>query len=192
MIVLFEIFLIAVSLAMDAFAVATSTAISLPDFRPRHAVKMGIWFGAFQFAMPLAGWLLGTGISSYIQAIDHFIAFGLLAFIGGRMVWGAVTRSCCEEEEGCTDLSPRRLCVLAIATSIDALAVGVSLAFKADVNILFSCTVIGVVAFVLSFLGGQLGKRLGCLFQKRAELIGGLILIAIGVKILVEHLTTGT
>lgn len=186
-----EIVLIAVSLAMDAFAVATSTAISIPNFRLRQAVKMGIWFGAFQFAMPLAGWLLGTGISSYIQAIDHFIAFGLLAFIGGRMVWGSFDRIC-GEEEACTDLSARRLCVLAIATSIDALAVGVSLAFKADVNILASCLVIGLVAFGLSALGGMLGKRLGCLFQKRAELIGGLVLIVIGTRILIEHLTTGT
>lgn len=185
------ILLIAVSLALDAFAVSTSTGISLPNFRLRHAVKMGVWFGAFQFAMPLIGWLLGTGVSDYIQAIDHFIAFGLLAFIGGRMVWGSVTRDC-GEDECCPDLSARRLCLLAIATSIDALAVGVSMAFMEDMNILLACTVIGVVAFALSVAGGMLGKRLGCLFQKRAELVGGLVLIAIGVKILVEHLSSGT
>ena len=183
------ILLMAVSLALDAFAVATSTAIAHPAFRKRYAVRMGIWFGAFQFAMPLLGWLLATSLSRYIIAVDHFVAFGLLAFIGGKMVWESFDKTC---EVGSSDLSPRRLCVLAIATSIDALAVGVSLAFKADVNILTSCLIIGLVAFVLSYLGGQLGKRLGCLFQKRAELIGGLVLIAIGIKILVEHLSTGT
>lgn len=185
MIVLLSIFLIAVSLALDAFAVSTSTGISMPNFRLRHALTMGAWFGAFQFAMPLLGWLLGTGVSSYIRAVDHFIAFGLLAFIGGRMVWGSLRG---QEEEACADLSTRRLCLLAIATSIDALAVGVSMAFM-EVNILFSAIVIGVVAFVLSVAGGMLGKRLGSLFQKRAELVGGLVLIAIGVKILIEHLS---
>lgn len=189
------IFLIAVSLALDAFAVSTSTAIATPGFRKRHAVKMGVWFGAFQFAMPLAGWLLATSLSQYIVAIDHFIAFGLLAFIGGKMVWESLSRDCdeCAQEQASPDdLSPRRLCLLAIATSIDAMAAGVSMAFMPDINILLACTVIGVVAFVLSALGGILGKHLGCLFQKRAELVGGLVLIAIGVKILVEHLSAGT
>lgn len=178
-------FLIAVSLALDAFAVSASTGIAMPGFRLKHALTMGAWFGTFQFAMPLLGWLLGTGISGYIQAVDHFIAFGLLAFIGGRMVYGALTGG--EGSEGCADLSVRRLCLLAIATSIDALAVGVSMAFM-EVNILLSAAVIGAVAFVLSVVGGMLGHRLGGLFQKRAELVGGLVLIAIGTKILVEHL----
>lgn len=178
------IFLIAVSLALDAFAVSASTGIAMPDFRLRHALTMGAWFGAFQFAMPLLGWMLGTGVSAYVQAVDHFIAFGLLAFIGGRMVWEALSGG---EESGCGELTVRRLCLLAIATSIDALAVGVSMAFM-DVNILLSALVIGLVAFGLSAAGGMLGRRLGSFFQKRAELAGGLVLIAIGVKILVEHL----
>lgn len=183
------IFLIAVSLALDAFAVATSTAIAIPNFRKRYAVKMGVWFGAFQFGMPLAGWLLATGMSRYIVAFDHFIAFGLLAFIGGRMVWGSFDKTC---EVGSADLSAKRLCLLAIATSIDAMAAGVSMAFMPDMNILLACTVIGLVAFTLSAAGGILGKGLGCLFQKRAELVGGLVLIAIGTKILIEHLCSGT
>lgn len=182
------ILLIAVSLAMDAFAVSAATGVSMPDFRLKHAVTMGVWFGAFQCAMPLAGWLLGTGVSGYISAIDHFVAFGLLAFIGGRMVWHSFSP---DGEEACADLSPRRLLVLAVATSIDALAVGVSMAFMPEVNVPLACVVIGVVAFALSVVGGLLGKRLGDLLQKRAELIGGLVLIGIGVKILVEHLTTG-
>lgn len=182
------IFLIALSLAMDAFAVSAATGVALPGFRFRHAATMGTWFGAFQFAMPLLGWLLGTGVSGYIRSVDHFVAFGLLAFIGGRMVWNSFSQ---EGEEACPDLSPRRLLVLAVATSIDALAVGVSMAFMPDVNVLLSCVVIGVVAFALSVAGGLLGRRLGDLLQKRAELVGGLVLIAIGLKILIEHLTTG-
>ena len=191
---LLYILLMAVSLALDAFAVSTSTAIATPGFRKRDAVKMGVWFGVFQAAMPLAGWLLATSLSQYIVAFDHFIAFGLLAFIGGRMVWGSFERDCseCAQEATPGDLSPRRLCLLAIATSIDAMAAGVSMAFMPDMNIALACTVIGLVAFALSAAGGILGKGLGCLFQKRAELVGGLVLIAIGAKILIEHLCAGT
>ena len=184
-----SVFLIAVSLALDAFAVSVSTGIAMPGFRLRHAVKMGVWFGAFQFFMPLIGWALGTGVSAYIRAVDHFIAFGLLALIGGRMVCHSL-RPGGEEDGACPDLSPRRLCLLALATSIDALAVGVSMAFM-PVDILLSAAVIGAVAFALSVVGGMAGRRLGALFQQWAELAGGLVLIAIGVKILVEHLTTG-
>ena len=181
----------AVSLALDAFAVATSTAIATPNFRKRDAVKMGVWFGCFQAAMPFAGWLLATGMSRYIVAVDHFIAFGLLAFIGGKMVWGSFDKEC-ELGSHADDLTPRRLCLLAIATSIDAMAAGVSMAFMPEINIALACSVIGLVAFALSYVGGVLGKRLGCLFQKRAELVGGLVLIAIGTKILIEHLCAGT
>ncbi|WP_130870014.1 manganese efflux pump MntP [Intestinimonas massiliensis (ex Afouda et al. 2020)] len=184
-----EIFLIAVSLALDAFAVSVSSGIAIPGFGWKQAVKMGIWFGAFQFAMPLAGWLLGSSVSQYIEAVDHWVAFGLLALIGGRMAWGAV-RGGGEEEEAPADLSARRLCLLAIATSIDALAVGVSMAFM-KVDVLFSSLIIGIVAFVLSVVGGLAGRRLGSLFQKRAELVGGLVLIGIGIKILVEHTLGG-
>ena len=189
------IFLMAVSLALDAFAVATSTAIATPNFRKRYAVRMGIWFGAFQFAMPLIGWLLATSVSDYIKAIDHFIAFGLLAFLGGRMVWGSFDKEC-EVGQHADDLTPGRLCLLAIATSIDAMAAGISMAFMPEIHgftgVLLACVVIGVVAFVLSALGALLGKKLGCIFQKRAELVGGVVLILLGTKILMEHLTSGT
>jgi len=189
---LIEIFLIAVSLALDAFAVSVSSGISVPGFGWKHAVKMGLYFGGFQFAMPLIGWFLGSSVSAYIEAVDHWIAFGLLAFIGGRMVVGAWGKDSCQREESPAELTARRLTVLAVATSIDALAVGVSMAFMVtDVSILFSACVIGVVAFVLSVVGGLAGRRLGCLFQKRAELVGGLVLIGIGVKILIEHLMGG-
>lgn len=185
-----EILLIAVSLALDAFAVSVSSGIAIRGFGWRQAVKMGCYFGAFQFAMPLVGWLLGSSVSGYIQAFDHWVAFGLLAFIGGRMVVGALRKSPDGEEEAPTELTARRLTVLAVATSIDALAVGVSMAFM-SVHILASAAVIGVVAFALSVTGGLVGRRLGCLFQRRAELTGGLVLIAIGVKILIEHLSGG-
>ena len=190
MIALVEIFLIAVSLALDAFAVSVSSGISIPGFGGRQAVKMGLWFGGFQFAMPLVGWLLGTGVSQYIEAVDHWVAFGLLALIGGRMVWGALGQGAGEGEEASSDLSARRLCLLAIATSIDALAVGVSMAFM-NVPVLLSAVVIGVVAFALSVVGGLAGRRLGTLFQRRAELVGGLVLVGIGVKILAEHTMGG-
>ena len=189
-IALIEIFLIAVSLALDAFAVSVSSGISIPGFGGRQAVKMGLWFGGFQFAMPLVGWLLGTGVSQYIEAVDHWVAFGLLALIGGRMVWGALRHGAGEEEEAPSDLSARRLCLLAIATSIDALAVGVSMAFM-NVPVLLSAVVIGVVAFALSVVGGLAGRRLGTLFQRRAELVGGLVLVGIGVKLLAGHTVGG-
>ena len=139
--------------------------------------------------MPLAGWLLGSSVSGYIEAVDHWVAFGLLALIGGRMAWGAI-RGGGDEEEAPADLSAKRLCLLAIATSIDALAVGVSMAFM-KVDVLFSAIIIGIVAFVLSVVGGLAGRRLGSLFQQRAELVGGLVLIGIGIKILVEHTLGG-
>ena len=186
---LIEIVLIAVSLALDAFAVSVSSGISIPGFGGRQAVKMGIWFGLFQFAMPLMGWALGSSVSRYIEAVDHWVAFALLALIGGRMAWGAL-RHGAGEEEAPSDLSARRLCLLAIATSIDALAVGVSMAFM-NVPVFLSAVIIGVVAFVLSVAGGLAGRRLGKLFQRRAELVGGLVLIGIGLKILAEHTLGG-
>lgn len=184
---LIEVFLIALSLAMDAFAVSVSSGISVPGFGWRQAVKMGLYFGAFQFAMPLIGWLLGSTISSYIQAVDHWIAFGLLAFIGGRMVWESATGSCQRENTGSSTLTTRRLVMLAVATSIDALAVGVSMAFL-TADILPAALIIGVVALLLSVAGGMAGRRLGGIVQRRAEITGGLVLIGIGIKILVEDL----
>lgn len=183
-----QILLIALSLAMDAFAVSVSTGIAVPGFGPKEAARIGAWCGFFQFAMPLAGWFLGFSVKTYIEAVDHWIAFGLLALIGGGMVRQALSGG---EEEAVTDLSVRRLFFLALATSIDALAVGVTLAFDSSVNILLSAAVIGVVAFLMAMLGGLLGRRLGQLFQRRATLLGGLVLVGIGLKILLEHLFGG-
>ena len=171
-----ELILIAVSLALDACAVSVSSGIAVPGFGPVQAVKMGAWFGGFQFLMPLAGWI-GT--------VDHWVSFALLAFIGGRMVWEALGPA--EEQAPCAALTGRRLASLAVATSIDALAVGVSMAFL-RVNIWTAALVIGAAAFLLSVAGGLLGRRLGGLFQRRAGLAGGVVLIAIGAKILLEGL----
>ncbi len=135
--------------------------------------------------MPLIGWFLGSSVKLYIEAVDHWIAFGLLAFIGGNMVRESFRGG---EEEAVADLSAKRLFFLALATSIDALAVGVSLAFV-ETDIFLSAVIIGVVAFFMAMLGGLLGRRLGLLFQRRATLLGGVVLIAIGLKILVEHLS---
>lgn len=180
-----QLLLIALSLAMDAFAVSVSTGIAVPGFGPRQAARIGLWCGMFQFFMPLIGWFLGSSVKTYIEAVDHWIAFALLGLIGGNMIREALSS---DKEEAVADLSVKRLFLLALATSIDALAVGVTLAFQ-PVNILFSAAVIGVVAFVMAMLGGLLGRRLGDLFQKRATLLGGVVLIGVGLKILVEHLS---
>ena len=185
-IAMLQTLLIALSLAMDAFAVSVSTGIAVPGFGPRQAARIGTWCGVFQFVMPLAGWFLGSSVKTYIEFIDHWIAFGLLAFIGGSMIREALSGG---EEAAVTDLSHRRLFLLALATSIDALAVGVTLAFDESVNILLSAAIIGVVAFALAMLGGLLGRRQGRLFQRRATLLGGVVLVFIGAKILFEHLS---
>lgn len=181
---LIQLLLIALSLAMDAFAVSLSTGIAVPGFGPRQAARMGLWCGAFQFLMPLLGWLLGFSVKAYIQSVDHWIAFLLLALIGGNMI----RESHRGQAEAAADLSVKRLFLLALATSIDALAVGVTMAFTWDGSILFAAAVIGAVAFALAMLGGLLGRKLGQLFQRRATLLGGVVLIGIGVKILLEHL----
>ncbi len=187
---LIMIFLTAVSLAMDAFAVSITNGIAVTDLRPRHAVKMGLYFGAFQFVMPLIGYVLGSGLREYIEAFDHWIAFGLLAVIGGNMI----RESLSPEEETWGGKSAREalnckvLTLQAIATSIDALAVGVSFSLLPDVDMWLSCSVIGVVAFAFGFGGAFVGKRVGGLFRDKAELAGGIVLCVIGIKILIEHL----
>jgi len=182
---LLSILLIAFSLAMDAFAVSVSTGITVPAFGPREAARIGLWCGAFQFLMPLTGWLLGYSVRGYIQSFDHWIAFALLVFIGARMIWESLQDG--GQLPAAAVLTARRLFLLALATSIDALAVGVTLAFT-GADILLSAGIIGAVAFLLSMLGGLLGRRLGSLFQRRAGMAGGAVLVGIGTRILLEHL----
>ena len=176
--------LIALSLALDAFAVSVSSGVAVPGFGPAQALKLGVWFGAFQFAMPLAGWLLGAGVSAYVEAADHWIAFALLALIGGRMAAGALVQGCgTQARPEPAALTPGRLTALAVATSIDALAVGRGFAIL-EME-LFSCVaVIGIVTFLCCLGGILLGKRFGSLFRTKAEIAGGIILLLIGVKLL--------
>ena len=179
-----SILLIGVSLSMDAFAVSVTNGLTLRNFSWRHAAWMGLYFGLFQFLMPLLGCLLGSTVSGYVSAYGPYISFALLAFIGGKMVWD--NRSGGEADEGgMLRLSHQRLLVLAVATSIDALAVGVSFAFM-DVALLPSCLLIGCTTFVISFSGAMLGSRIPGLSGRKAGIVGGLVLIAIGVKLLVQ------
>ncbi len=183
-----SIVLIAVSLSMDAFAVALSTGMCMKKVRLRDSALIGLYFGGFQFAMPVLGWLAGRAVASTVQKVDHWIAFALLGFIGGKMLYEAVKARMDDAECPVDPTAHRRLFVLAVATSIDALAVGVSFAFV-EVRILPASLLIGAITFTLSTAGCLLGKRLGGLFRKYAEIVGGLVLIGIGVRILVEHLS---
>ncbi len=187
---LIMILLTAISLAMDAFAVSITNGIVVTDFKKRYAVKMGIYFGVFQFIMPLIGYGLGSSFRAYIEAFDHWIAFGLLALIGGNMIRESLSPD--DEQSGGKTareaLNAKVLTVQAIATSIDALAVGISFSLLKDINMWLSCSVIGIVAFGFSVVGGIAGKKIGGLFKDKAELAGGVVLCAIGVKILIEHI----
>ena len=180
---LWELLILAVGLSMDAFAVSVCKGLSVKKLKTKHMLTVGAYFGGFQALMPLLGYILGIQFQSMIQQFDHWIAFVLLVLIGLSMI-----KESREEAENLNDsFSFMTMLPLAVATSIDALAVGVSMAFM-PVDILSSAGIIGIVAFVLSVVGGLVGRRLGCLFQRRAELVGGLVLIGIGVKILCEHL----
>lgn len=182
---LLELFLIAVGLSMDAFAVAVCKGLSMPCLNKKHAVIVGLYFGGFQGLMPLLGYLIGYRFQDAIVAYDHWIAFILLGFIGGNMIKEAFEK----EEEDCCDASVafKDMIVLAIATSIDALAVGVSFAFL-NVNIVPAVSFIGIITFTLSIIGVKVGNLFGMKYKSKAELAGGLILIGIGLKILIEHL----
>jgi putative Mn2+ efflux pump MntP len=177
---------IAVALAMDAFAVSTAVSASGRGAGVGGAFRLSFNFGLFQFIMPIAGWLLGYTVSRYIQSIDHWVAFGLLGLIGGRMIIGTFNSASHNFRNG----DPTRgwpLLMLSVATSIDALAVGLSLALL-DIAIWLPCAVIGVVAATMTLVGAVFGRILGTCFGKRMEFAGGVILIGIGTKILVEHL----
>lgn len=174
-----------IGLAMDASAVSIAKGMSLPNEKNKnYALKLGLAFGIFQGLMPLIGYLAGSTFSGHIQSVDHWVAFILLALIGLNMIKESREE---KENEEVSDLSLKVILLLAIATSIDALAVGVSFAFL-KVNIVLACSIIAIVTFILSFICVMVGKRLGSLFQKYAEIFGGIILMMIGAKILIEHL----
>ena len=181
---------IAVALAMDAFAVSLAIALSLKTPSSGQVFRLAFNFGLFQFLMPVAGWLAGRGLHTYIEGFDHWVAFGLLAFIGGKMILGACPSNGSRRVSSAADGDPTRgvsLVILSVATSIDALAVGLSLSLL-GVEIIFPALVIGIVAFLLTAAGMRLGPLAGRIFGKRMEVAGGVILIAIGLNILFGHL----
>ena len=187
-----ELFLLGVGLSMDAFAVAVCKGLGMHRVNYKHAVIIALFFGGFQALMPLVGWALGTQFESFVTPVDHWIAFVLLAFIGGKMLWDAFHEEK-DDEDGCscdkTDgrLDLRELTLLAVATSIDALAVGITFAFL-QVDIVPAIVTIGITTFVLSLVGVIVGNQFGSRFERPATIAGGVVLILLGVKILLEHL----
>jgi putative Mn2+ efflux pump MntP len=175
---------IAIGLAMDAFAVSMAHGMTVQNRRVATGLTMAVSFGAFQAFMPVLGWLAGLSFIELISGFDHWLAFGLLAFIGGRMIYTARTAS---KEEKETKLTAPVLLILSVATSIDALAVGLSFSLL-RVSMTTPVIVIGVVTFLLAFTGFSFGNKLGKFFKRKVQAIGGIVLIAIGIKILLEHL----
>ena len=177
-----SIVLIAVALAMDAFAVSLCKGLAMKKPDLKSVVIIALWFGIFQAIMPVIGYLLGNSMYDLIKDYDHWIAFGLLFLIGANMI----RESFSEEEEMDADIYPIPMLILAIATSIDAFAVGISLAMDGS-DIISSALIIGIITFLISAVGVKIGFKVGSILGKRAELLGGLILIAIGIKIVLEH-----
>lgn len=193
---LIEIFLTGVGLSMDAFAVSVCRGLQMRrGVNWRHLLIIAAFFGGFQALMPAVGYLLGSQFKDYIVAIDHWIAFGLLAFIGGKMLYDAICDireqkngcPCCEEQESEERLNVRQIALMAVATSIDALAVGITFAFL-EVNVLIAIAIIGVTTFALCAIGVLVGHKFGAKFKDKASIAGGVVLILIGTKILLEHL----
>ncbi len=171
---------------MDAFSVSVSHGLSTKSFKLTTALKLGIYFGSFQAIMPTLGWLAGVSIIQFISGFDHWIAFGLLCFVGGRMIYESTKK---RSEKLINSLSVGTLLMLSVATSIDALAVGMSLSFL-NVPIIAPAIIIGIVTFSLSFIGVYLGSRFGHLLGNKVEILGGVVLIVIGLRILLEHMVS--
>ena len=181
---LMTLFITAVGLSMDAFAVSICKGLAMKKINLKKACLVGLWFGGFQALMPLFGYLLGSQFKQYVETIDHWIAFALLSLIGISMIKEALSK---EEEKADDSLSVRTMLLLAVATSIDALAVGVTYAFL-QVDIIPAVSFIGVITFTLSAIGVKVGNVFGVKYKSKAELTGGVILILIGIRILTEHL----
>ena len=180
-----EIILISIGLAMDDFAVSVCKGLSMKKMDWKKAIIIGLWFGVFQAGMPVIGYILGSKFEHLIVSIDHWIIFALLSFIGIKMIKEALSE---EAEGGCNDdIGVKIMLVLALATSIDALAVGITFAFL-NTNIVFATLMIGIITWALSILGVKIGNKFGDKYQSKAEFAGGLILILLGIKILLEHL----
>ena len=185
-----ELLLMGVGLAMDAFAVSVCKGLSMKKLNKKQAVVIGLYFGGFQALMPLVGWVLGSQFQQYITNIDHWIAFVLLGFIGGKMMIEAVKEWNEEDIVEVKDqpLDHKNMFMLAIATSIDALAVGITFAFL-ETPIIEAITIIGITTMIISIIGVVVGNFFGGKYKHKAELVGGVILILLGLKILIEHLS---
>ena len=179
-----ELFILAVGLSMDAFAVAVCKGLAMPKCTFKKAAIVGLWFGGFQALMPAIGYILGAQFQEAIASIDHWIAFVLLALIGGNMIHEALDN---DEEEADASLDVKTMFLLAVATSIDALAIGITFAFL-KVSIIPAVCFIGIVTFIISFAGVKIGNVFGARYKNKAEIVGGVILILLGLKILLEHL----
>ena len=182
-----ELLLVSVGLAMDAFAVSLCKGLRMRKINYKQALLIALFFGIFQTLMPLIGWALGLQFEQYITSIDHWIAFGLLGFIGGKMLYDSVTEDSSCPIETVDEIDMKELVMLSIATSIDALAVGITFAFL-QVNIINAITLIGIITFALSFLAVVIGNYFGNTLQNKAGIAGGIVLILIGTKILLSHL----
>lgn len=180
---LIEILVIAIGVSMDAFAVAICKGLSVSKLRPSHALKTGLWFGGFQALMPLIGYFAGVRFADVVSSVDHWIAFILLGFIGANMIKESFSR---EEENHDSDFSFKTMLAMAVATSIDALAVGVSFAFL-RVRIWMAVLIIGLMTALFSIAGVRIGNVFGSRYKSLAELVGGVILLLMGIKILIEH-----
>ena len=181
---LFEIVLVGIGLAMDAFAVSVCKGLSMKKMKWKNAIIIAFYFGVFQAGMPVIGYFLGTTFRGFVESVDHWIAFILLSIIGGNIIKDSTDD---ELDKRNDKIDSKTMLLLAVATSIDALAVGITFAFF-EVNLLLAISVIGIITFVLSILGVMIGNKFGDKFQNKAELTGGIILIIIGLKILLEHL----
>lgn len=182
----YEIILLAVALAMDAFAVSVSKGLCMPKINYMHTAIIALFMGAFQALMPTIGWILGKGFNNIISDYDHWIAFILLGFIGGKMIYESITDEDKTECKSQNILDIKELVILAFATSIDALATGVTFAVL-KVNILLSVLLIGIITYLICFVGVMIGNRFGIKYKSKAEIAGGIILILFGLKILLEH-----
>lgn len=183
-----DLLLLGIGLSMDAFAVAVCKGLSMRKINYRHSFIIALFFGGFQALMPFTGYYLGKTFEKYITSIDHWIAFVLLVYIGGKMIYEAI-RGEAEKETACADiLDIKELFMLAVATSIDALAIGITFSFFENTNILTNITVIGITTFIISFGGIFVGNKFGTKYKTRAEIAGGIILVLLGIKILLEGL----
>mgnify|MGYP001183716065 CR=1 FL=1 len=182
---LFSVILIAIGVSMDAFAVSICKGLGMKPFRWKYSLIIAAFFGGFQALMPLIGWLIGSQFQQYIVDFDHWVAFGLLLFVGGKMLIESFHK---EETSESYSLNMKELLLLSIATSIDALAVGISFSLLKPNHLFLSFFVIGITTFAFSIAGSFIGHKFGNRYQQPAEIIGGIILIGIGVKIILEHL----